>query len=99
MEPCYQYRAELLRVIDGDTYVMRIDLGFHCTTTVHLRLRGFDAPERGTPSAEGYAERARKAMEGRLLVVQTYRDRRSFARWVGDVYADGVSVAETLAGA
>ncbi len=44
----YTYRAQLVRVIDGDTYALAIDLGFDVTITRHIRLAAIDCPERGT---------------------------------------------------
>lgn len=48
----YQYDAELLRVIDGDTIDARISLGFD--TYVHKRIRffGIDTPESRTRDLE-----------------------------------------------
>tara|TARA_R100001443_G_C3242181_1_gene151068 strand:- start:158 stop:490 length:333 start_codon:yes stop_codon:yes gene_type:complete len=55
MEPknFYQYRATLKRVIDGDTIVLHVDLGFHTIHIIKARLLGINAPERGK---EGYSE-------------------------------------------
>lgn len=50
------YSAERLRVIDGDTFVLRVDLGFAVSITVPIRLAGLDTPERFTP--EGRAARS-----------------------------------------
>ena len=41
----YRYQAELIRVIDGDTIVARVDLGFHVFTEQILRLHGINAVE------------------------------------------------------
>ncbi|HHN73390.1 MAG TPA: thermonuclease family protein, partial [Thermopetrobacter sp.] len=43
--PAYRYRLRVLRVIDGDTLVARVDLGFETHVVVRLRLAGIDAPE------------------------------------------------------
>lgn len=99
-EPVYRYRAEVLDVHDGDTYKVRVDLGFRCAVTIQLRLRGVDTPELPTP--EGL--RARDAAVALLLrgmtpgvVVESYKDRRSFERWVCDVWlSDGRSLASVL---
>lgn len=51
MEPSYTYKAELIRVIDGDTIVCKIDLGFGIWWLgdkgkgVKLRLLGIDCPD------------------------------------------------------
>ena len=41
----YEYQAKCLRVIDGDTIVARVDLGFHIAVEKTLRLRGVNTPE------------------------------------------------------
>lgn len=104
--PEYIYRAHAERVHDGDTYQLRIDLGFDVGISIMCRLRGIDTPELGTP--EGKAARdwvtgtLKPAIDGsaRPLIVQSYKDRRSFARWVCDVwYLDGAGHYASLADA
>lgn len=41
----YEYKCKLLRVVDGDTCVMDLDLGFTVHVTVTFRLFGINAPE------------------------------------------------------
>ena len=41
----YTFEAEVIRVLDGDTFAASVDLGFGFTTVQTLRLRGLDAPE------------------------------------------------------
>ncbi|UBF19236.1 micrococcal nuclease [Halorubrum phage HRTV-17] len=41
----YEYRAEVVRVIDGDTVVLDLDLGFYTRTRVTTRLLGVDTAE------------------------------------------------------
>lgn len=43
-EPTYVYRADVLRVIDGDTLLLRIDLGFAVWKEQRLRLAELDTP-------------------------------------------------------
>jgi len=47
----YIYKAELIRVVDGDTVDLIIDLGFDTLRKERFRLYGIDAPEMNT--AEG----------------------------------------------
>ena len=84
-EVCYVYRATVVRVIDADTLVLNIDLGFR----VHTEI--------STP--EGIA--AREAVVNLLTLAKTvtvssYRDKRSFARWVVDVWVDDLLLAGWL---
>lgn len=44
----YSYRATLLRVIDGDTIAVIVDLGFKIFTEKTLRLARINAPEKNT---------------------------------------------------
>jgi micrococcal nuclease len=44
----YIYKAELIRVIDGDTVELIIDLGFDTLRKERFRLYGIDAPEMNT---------------------------------------------------
>ncbi len=41
----FAYYAEVERVVDGDTIIVQVDLGFGITTRQYLRLRGIDTPE------------------------------------------------------
>jgi endonuclease YncB( thermonuclease family) len=44
LEP-FNYQAALVRVVDGDTAIMRIDLGFHMSAEVSIRLLGVNTSE------------------------------------------------------
>jgi micrococcal nuclease len=44
----YIYKAELIRVVDGDTVDLIIDLGFDTSRKERFRLYGVDAPEMRT---------------------------------------------------
>ena len=44
----YIYKAELIRVVDGDTVDLIIDLGFDTLRKERFRLYGVDAPEMNT---------------------------------------------------
>ncbi|WP_420408723.1 thermonuclease family protein [Hoeflea sp.] len=76
----YQYKAEIVRVIDGDTVVADIDLGFNTwRRDEHLRLYGIDTPERRKATMDGW--RAAKAalaqrIEGRELIICTIKNKR-----------------------
>jgi endonuclease YncB( thermonuclease family) len=44
-EPTYIYKAEVMRVVDGDTLLLRIDLGFQVWKEQRVRLTHVDAPD------------------------------------------------------
>ena len=41
------FRGKIMRVVDGDTVDLDVDLGFHVHTKIRGRLVGVDTPERG----------------------------------------------------
>ena len=41
----YEYRAELKRVVDGDTYDFTVDLGFRVSKDIRIRMLGVDTAE------------------------------------------------------
>jgi micrococcal nuclease len=48
----YIYKAELIRVVDGDTVDLIIDLGFDTLRKERFRLYGIDAPEMNTAAGK-----------------------------------------------
>ena len=48
----YEYKAKLLRVIDGDTIDCVIDLGFNVRLKERIRFKGIDTPETRTRDLE-----------------------------------------------
>jgi len=67
----YEYRATVVRVVDGDTVYVTADLGFDISFVIDLRLLDFDAPEIFHYSCQAeldHGERA-KALANRLLPV------------------------------
>ncbi len=99
VDPVYIYRAVVTRVIDGDTYITRIDLGFRASLEISLRLHGVDCPEMPTDEGKAATAFVRALLTNSPVLVQTYRDQRTFARWVADVWIDGQSLAEVLVAA
>tara|TARA_R110000850_G_scaffold161286_3_gene285861 strand:+ start:1015 stop:1458 length:444 start_codon:yes stop_codon:yes gene_type:complete len=76
----YQYKAEIVRVIDGDTVVANIDLGFNVwRRDEHLRLHGIDTPERRKATMDTW-KAAKTALagrvEGREVTICTVKNRR-----------------------
>ena len=94
--PTYIYRATLVRVVDGDTYELLIDLGMRVAHRALVRLHGFYAPESRTAEGQAATARASELLTGQSLVVQTFKDQQTFARWLADVYVNGRPLPELL---
>ena len=93
--PMHVYKAIVERVVDGDTLLVRIDLGFEVWVNQRTRFRGINTAEivrNGIPSGPA-AERGEKAkafVEEKLkdiafIVLKTYKT-DIFGRYVVDVF-------------
>lgn len=92
----YEYKADLDRVVDGDTIDVVIDLGFKMTTNQRIRLYGIDTPEifsakKGSPEhVKGMA--AKKFVEDRLAAndnhfkIKTHKYTGKYGRYLGEIY-------------
>jgi len=87
----YEYDAELVRVIDGDTVVLKVDCGFRLTFEDSFRLYGIDTPELHGVSAEVREKAlAAKAEVERLcglgkLRIETYKPDK-YGRWLATIF-------------
>ena len=82
----FTYKAYLERVIDGDTLLVNIDLGFSVSIEQRLRLRGLDAPELSTKkgiSSKKFVESCLK--DCRFLILKTH-GKDKYDRYLVDVF-------------
>lgn len=93
MTPAYTYRAELVRVIDGDTIVVDLDLGLGIwVRKQYLRLYGINTPElRGDDREAGHRAKLfaiEKLHGAHKLVVQTHKgdSKGKYGRWLATVW-------------
>ena len=105
----YEYKVTVLRVVDGDTVDVDIDLGFGIVlSNERVRIMGIDTPEsRTTNKLEkvfGLASKARlKSLLGKTAVLKTQINKNGedmkgkFGRILGDFVApDGRMVTDIL---
>lgn len=76
----WKYKAKILRVIDGDTFDVLLDLGFNILIRRRVRLYGVNTPEiRGVTKEDGLKASARvsELIEGKdvLLISCDYDDK------------------------
>jgi len=93
----YEYRAFVLRVVDGDTIDVETDLGFSVVLAQRLRLAGINAPEvKGAEREKGLETAAwlRNRIEGREVVIRTIQDKQEkYGRYLAEVFLVGVDVS------
>ena len=99
-EPSYCYHAVLVRLIDGDTCVLSIDLGFSIWMKRAVRILGVNCPEIHGATWEA-GERAKRFTQAWLdagpFVVKTHLDKAdSFGRYLVEVWRGSASLATAL---
>ena len=90
----YIYKASLVRVVDGDTVDLIIDLGFDTSRKERFRLYGIDAPELRTAAgkvAKAWLEDALMPLESiyvQTLQHKTKAKRDKYGRFLAVLYGD-----------
>ena len=102
----YQYRCQILRVVDGDTVDIDIDLGFGVwMRKQRVRLYGVDTPESRTRDLEEkkFGMMAKKYVKGYLpigtdQILRTHKDGKGkFGRILGEfVVEEGMTTLNAL---
>ena len=85
----YFYTAQVTRIIDADTVEVVVDHGMCIQSVQRIRLDGFDAPELRTDegkAARDIVVRLFEQYDGTDLHLNTYKDRRSFNRYIGTLW-------------
>lgn len=84
----YEYRAKVVRVVDGDTVDFLVDLGFKISFKIRTRLMGVNTPERGKvdfKKATVMLENLMlsKADEDGYNIIKTNKDKTGkYGRWL-----------------
>lgn len=87
-ETAYEYKAQVVRWIDGDTVELDVDLGFRLRFRDHFRLDGIDTPERGRAGALTAMVRAvQLAPVGSDVLVQTSKSDK-YGRYLAAIWPE-----------
>ena len=87
----YEYAARALKVIDGDTLDMDVDVGFGIHVRQRVRLLGVNCPEHGTIAGDDATAYTKAWIEqhGPDLIVRTVKDRNDkYGRMLGTIVAN-----------
>lgn len=91
----YTYNAKVVRVIDGDTFVADVDLGFRVSMNETFRLADIDTPETHRPKSDGerdHGEEAKQfvidAIDQKEVIIVTSKTGK-YGRWIARVLYNG----------
>lgn len=108
----YTYKAEVTRVVDGDTIDVMIDLGFATFTKARLRFARINAPEIRPRKKNFPTEKARLAEKSRGLVAKELiknfievnknqvtietTKKGKYGRWIAEIWVLGANLSDLL---
>lgn len=95
----YTYEAKVLRIVDGDTIDVEIDLGFSTYRRERIRLYGINTPETygvkrdsdeyvaGTKAKDYVIGAIEPMTQGERIIIQTIKDKKGkYGRYLANVY-------------
>ena len=98
----YNYKINLLRVVDGDTIDAEIDLGFDVSVKKRIRFMGINTPESRTKDLEEKArglaakDRVKQLLEGCENITLKSHGVGKFGRCLGEIMLDMVDGSDKL---
>jgi micrococcal nuclease len=96
----YKYRAKVVKVYDGDTITVDMDLGFKIRFTETLRLLRINTPElRGEEREQGLIsrDRLRELILDKEIIVKTYKDKKGkYGRYLAEIFIEDINVNDWL---
>lgn len=90
MEDMFIRSCTIVRVVDGDTVDIKIDLGFDITYDLRVRVYGMDTPERGQVGFKEASDRLKQLLPvGSKAIVQTFKDKKEkYGRYLANIKTD-----------
>lgn len=96
----YEYRAQLVKIVDGDTVKLDVDLGFRIWRHAeNYRLARINTPERGQPGgSEATAALSALLAPFPSFTVVSFKDDKYGRYLIEIVLPDGTNVSDWLLG-
>lgn len=93
----FQYRATVIRIVDGDTLHLDVDLGFDVRRQDSFRLYGINAPEMSTEEGKAAKVWLAEALKDGVDMVTTHKDQREkYGRYLATLWVDGRNVNQEM---
>lgn len=91
----YEYKAVVERVVDRDTIVCTLDVGFNIFIKEKFRLALIDAPETRTPEGKEVKKLVSEMLTGKTVILQTAKQDK-YGRWLAVVIIEGLELNHWL---
>jgi micrococcal nuclease len=101
----YKYKAQVVKIVDGDTVDFDVDLGFYMTAKIRTRLQDIDTPEiRGEERPQGLEAKmfVSYCLTDADIIIETTKTGK-YGRWLATIFfkprePDELLLAEALEG-
>lgn len=88
--------ATVLRVVDGDTVRLLLDLGWHITLEANARILGINAPELNTPEGQAAKRFAADHLPVGAAVMFVSKQLDKYGRPLGSITYHGADFARLM---
>ena len=92
----YTYNAKVVKIVDGDTVDVLVDLGFEVYKKVRCRLAGINAPEMSTAEGKVAKEFLVTTLPLNTPVVIISREYDKYGRSVATIFAGEVNINQFM---
>ena len=99
----YEYRARLKRIIDGDSCVLIVSLGFYIEIEMHFRLLGINTPELNSKDinirnkANLAKTRLEELLKDKELIIKTEKDKtEKYGRMLATIFVNDLNINNQL---
>ncbi len=96
VKPNYIYAATIDRVVDGDTVIATVDIGFRLNAKMPVRLAHINARERNQVGGKSDTEHLIKLIGDGKVVMRTVKPIDKYGRWLAEIYKDDVYINEQM---
>jgi len=81
----YYHNVKLIKIVDGDTFRLNIDMGNHIHWEENFRLYGIDTPELSTEEGKKVKKLAIELFKNKKVEVETYAPDK-YGRWLAEIF-------------
>lgn len=92
----YLYNAKVLKVVDGDTVDVQVDLGFDVSKKIRLRFAGINAPETSTDAGKVAKDFLTTTLPVGSDIIIMSKEYDKYGRSVAVVYYNNISLNELM---
>lgn len=86
----YHYKAKCVRVVDGDTVDLEVDVGFKISIKHRFRLAGINAPEMRYEEGKIAKAWLKEKVEGKDIEIFSYKDADDkYGRYLATLILEG----------